>query len=93
MMSISEGGVTTAKLDQQGRLSLGPEYKHALVLITHRSDGSMLVEPAAAIPKRELWIHQGEAGESMARALEQARKGEFVDGPDIEADLAEFEDD
>ncbi|HDZ21662.1 hypothetical protein LCGC14_0340110 [marine sediment metagenome] len=92
-MSIDDVGTTTEKLDKQGRLSLGPEYKYALVLVTHRSDGSLVVEPALAMPKRELWVHRGEAGKSMARALDQARSGQFVDGPDVEADLAEFEDD
>jgi len=81
------------KLDAQGRLSLGSKFRHALVVVVHRKDGSMLIEPAEAIPQRELWVHRGAVGKSMALALGQAAGGELTDGPDVEADLADFEGD
>ena len=45
------------------------------------------------VPESEMWLqHNKEAKESVARGIEQARNLDFVDGPDLDADAALFDE-
>lgn len=43
------------------------------------------------IPERERWLYENpEALASVQRGLEEARRGEYAEAPDLEVDLKEF---
>ena len=67
----------TRKLDNSGRLSLGKERAGEQYVVNEASDGTILLTPVAAIPKRELWLwNSAEALASVKRGLEQSANGE-----------------
>jgi hypothetical protein len=78
----------TRTVDRQGRLTLGAELASQLVIITKLAGGAFRIEPAEAVPKRELWLYKNAAARrAVFEGLDQARRGELTDGPDFEADL------
>jgi len=79
----------TKSLDNKGRLHLGAEWAGRTVLIDKISATEVRVELARVIPEREAWLYENpEALGAVRRGLEQAKAGEFVDGPDLDADAA-----
>ena len=51
-----------------------------------REDDALEVIPAEAVPARESWLYKNpEALAAVMEGLEQARAGELVEGPDLEA--------
>lgn len=83
----------TRTLDARGRLTLGPDWAGALAIVEEVKEGVVQVTLAEAIPAREAWLHRNpKALASVRRGLEQAKAGNFVEGPDLEADAALIEE-
>ena len=78
--------MTTAKvLDSQGRLSLGPALANTIVLVKELPNGGIEVIPAEAIPQEEVWLYKNrKAYNAVMQGVEQAKVGQFVDGPDFD---------
>ncbi len=78
--------VTTSKVDSKGRVSLGKAFANSLVIIRSQNEDVVEIVRAEAIPAREAWLYKNpQAYESVRRGLEQAARGELVEGPDLEA--------
>ncbi len=70
------------KIDNKGRVTLGPEYAGLFVLVEEKEDGDIIIHPAAIVPQGEAWLHRNQtAAASVARGLEQAAKGQFAKNP------------
>jgi hypothetical protein len=62
--------------DDKGRLNLGKRYAHAYFIMEEGDSGNIILEPAAIIPKRELWIHKNPKAKKMLEmGIEQAKQG------------------
>ena len=73
-------GKTLLTPDAKGRVSLG---KPAEGVVGYRridlEDGKILLEPMAAIPAKELWLHQTPGAlKSVERGLKQSAAGKVV---------------
>jgi hypothetical protein len=70
----------SARVDERGRLTLGPEAKFKTYKVMVNKAGQILLDPVVSIPERELWLWQNEsARNSLRRGLEQAESGELHD--------------
>lgn len=79
--------MVTAQADKKGRITLGRKFAGKTVIIEELGDDSVRITPAVVIPEREAWLYDNKkASVSVQRGLEQARKREFVKGPDLSAD-------
>lgn len=77
---------TVKMSDPKGRLSLGQEFANRSFIIK-RTDGGLLLTPAAVIPESELWLHNNQDAMKMVQdGLAAARKGEFGETPDYAND-------
>lgn len=70
--------------DDKGRLNLGKAYAHLYFIFDEGSLGNITLEPAAVIPKRELWIHKNlKAKKMLEQGIKEAKqglgKGDIVD--------------
>jgi len=84
--------MTIKTLDARGRLTLGPEWAGALAIIEEVKPGVLQVIRAEAVPVREAWLRKKpKAFASVQRGLKQAMAGDFVEGPDLDADAALIE--
>ena len=74
--------------DGKGRVTLGSRFANRTVLVEETADGDVLIRPAKVIPEREAWLYENPKALAMVRrGLEQARKRQFVKGPNLKADL------
>ena len=80
--------MVTKTTDSKGRLTLGEKFANRTVIIEEVDATEVRVTLARTIPERELWLHENEAARaSVARGIEQARKGQFAEkAPDLDAD-------
>lgn len=75
------------KTDKGGRLSLGAEYANLLAEVTKVNDSELRVRFGDFVPKDEKWLHENKLAMEMVRdGLAAAKRGDFVEGPDIDAD-------
>lgn len=75
----------TKHTDAKGRLTLGKAFANKTVLV-EEMDGEVRVRVGRVIPEREAWLYANEkAISSVRRGLDQARKQEFAEGPDLDA--------
>ena len=85
--------MTTKTIDQRGRLSLGPAFANKMVLVQELEGGIVQLIPAEAVPAREAWLYKNpKALAGLLEGLEQARRGDFVDPPELAPDDDEDED-
>ncbi|QDV72138.1 hypothetical protein [Botrimarina mediterranea] len=85
--------MTTKTLDSKGRLTLGPQYAGQLVIIDDSDSSQIVIRRAVALPVEEAWLFQNEKAQKLVAAgLRDAKAGEFVEGPDLDADLSAFDD-
>jgi hypothetical protein len=65
--------------DAKGRVNLGSDYAGQRFFITHRKDlDSVILEKAALIPERELWLHKNkDAQQSVFEGIQDAKKGKI----------------
>ena len=79
--------MTVRTVDSKGRVTLGPEYAHQLVIIDGLDEFSCRITRAAAIPAREVWLYKNpEALASVVAGLEESRKGQVAEAPDLDSD-------
>lgn len=72
----------TKTADSRGRINLGKEFANKVFLFEKIGETEMKLELAAVIPEKERWFHKSpEAQETVLRAMERLRAGEFADSP------------
>jgi hypothetical protein len=70
--------------DSKGRITLGSRFANRTVIVEETADGDVLIRPAKVIPEREAWLYENPKALAMVRkGLEQARKRQFVKGPNM----------
>ena len=80
-------GTAYKTADPKGRVTLGKLFANRPVIIEQISETEVRVSIARVIPEREMWLWENPAArESMLRGMEQARKREFAEPPDLDAD-------
>jgi hypothetical protein len=74
--------------DSKGRFNLGQAYAGQLFQITAQDEDRIILDKAALIPERELWLHKNrEAKVSVETGLEEASQGKICrDAVDLEQD-------
>jgi hypothetical protein len=73
--------------DGKGRVTLGKEFAHRLVMVMPVAEGVVQVIRAEAVPERESWLYKNpKALRMVMEGIVQAKAGELADGPDLEAD-------
>lgn len=84
----------TRSTDKKARLTLPKEFADSLVIIEQVDESEIRIRKARAIPENELWLWQNPvACARVLDGLKEAKAGEFVAGPDLEADAVLFEGD
>jgi len=73
--------------DSKGRINLGSKHAGQRYIITKDEQGTVVLEKAALIPEREIWLHRNqEAKHSVSKGLEEAKRGETrIDVFDLDA--------
>ena len=80
--------MTTKTIDEKGRVSLGAKFAGKTVLIEEHTD-ELVLRLGQFVPSGEEWLWQNkQALASVQRGLDQAKRGERVDGPDLSASFA-----
>ena len=75
-------------IDGKGRLTLGREFAGRTVQV-ERDDDRVVIKFYRVVPDREAWLWENETAKGMVdRGIEQARRGEVNDGPDLAAAFA-----
>ena len=81
--------MSVAQVDNKGRLVLGRKFAGKTVLLRDVDESTIEITMARVISEHEAWLlNNPEARRSVARGLDQARKGRFAAAPDLEADKA-----
>ncbi|HTV47620.1 MAG TPA: hypothetical protein VMG59_04180 [Phycisphaerae bacterium] len=79
--------MTTAQVDKKGRLTLGRRFAGKTVIVTEIDNSTVKITAAVVIPEREAWLYKNKSAlSSVQRGLNQARKRQFVKGPNLAAD-------
>ena len=61
------------------------------MLVEESDDGTVTLRPAVTVPANEAWLWKNsKALGAVTIGLAEARGQEFVEGPDIAADAADF---
>jgi len=85
--------MTTKTLDAKGRVTLGLQFAGQTVEIDDSNPRCILIKPVVMIPVEEAWLYKNETARDRVRdGLAEARRGEFVDNPDVESDLDWLDD-
>jgi len=75
-------------IDGKGRLTLGREFAGRTVQVERGRD-EVVIKFYRVVPDREAWLWENETAKGMVdRGLEQAKRGELNDGPDLAAAFA-----
>ncbi len=73
-MAAVVGKTSVKVVGSNGQISLGKEFAGRQVLVEEQGPGVWLVRTALVVPDNELWLHQPQAREDLARALEWAQR-------------------
>ena len=83
------GAVTTRSTDRKGRVTLPKGFADHLVIIEQVDETEVRIKKARAIPEKELWLWQNPLAAGMVLlGIQEAKAGDFVAGPDLDADAA-----
>ena len=84
----------TRSTDKKGRVTLLKGFEDHLVIIEKVNENEILIKKANAIPVNEAWLWKNaDAVGSVLLGLHEAKEGQLVDGPDLDADSKLFDDD
>jgi hypothetical protein len=79
----------TKTTDNKGRVVLGAQFANKHVILERVSDTEVRVKLARVIPEDEAWLYENpRALDAVRKGLAQARRGEFVKGPNVDSDAA-----
>jgi hypothetical protein len=79
----------TRTADKKGRVTLPKDFADHLVIIEQVDETEVRIRKAQAIPEKELCLWKNPVAAGMVlHGIEDAKAGEFVVGPDIDADAA-----
>ena len=85
---------TTCHADKEARVTLPLGFADHLVIIEQIDESEVRIKKAQAIPEGEAWLWRNPSALAVVQqGIEQARRGEFVPGPDLDADAARFGND
>jgi bifunctional DNA-binding transcriptional regulator/antitoxin component of YhaV-PrlF toxin-antitoxin module len=80
----------TRTTDKKGRITLPKHFADHLVIIEQVDETEVRIRKAEAIPQKELWLWKNPVAAGMILlGIEEAKAGEFVPGPDLDADPSE----
>jgi hypothetical protein len=80
--------MTLKTIDEKGRLTLGKEYAGKHVVI-EKEDSALRLTFQRVIPEREGWLWDNPVAIDLVQeGLEQARRGELTDSPDLDDAMA-----
>lgn len=84
----SEVGTTIVRdADAKGRITLGKRFANRSVIIEDIDETTVKISLARVIPERDMWLWENQvARAAVLRGLEQARRAEFSEPPDLDAD-------
>ena len=83
---------TMKSADAKGRITLGSAFANCTVIVREVADGIVEVMRGTTVPDPELWLHRNpKAIKMVMEGIDEARKGELTDGPDLEV-MAELAD-
>jgi bifunctional DNA-binding transcriptional regulator/antitoxin component of YhaV-PrlF toxin-antitoxin module len=86
-----ESDPKTRTTDAKGRVTLPKEFADCLVDIEQVDEFEVRIRKVVTIPEREAWLWKNsKALAAVMSGLAEAKRHEFVEGPDIAADAAEF---
>jgi hypothetical protein len=73
-------------VDAKGRITLGKAFANQLVIVSEIADGIVRITRAKAVPEPEIWLHKNpDAIRAVMEGIDEARRGNLVDGPDLDA--------
>ncbi len=73
--------------DSKGRISLGSDFAGVKFIARFHERHSVQLQEVVTIPAYEAWLFKNKKAQaSVLRGLEQARKMEFVDPPNLDED-------
>ena len=79
----------TKTADLKGRIALGKNFANRHVIVEQISETEYVIKMARVMPESEAWLYENATAlTSVRKGLAQARAGEFVEGPDMDADAA-----
>lgn len=80
--------------DTQARVTLPQGFADHLVVIEQIDDTELRIRKAPAIPEGEAWLwRNASATGAVLLGIEQAKAGQLVPGPDLDADAERFASD
>jgi hypothetical protein len=69
------GNKTSVKvIGSNGQISLGKEFAGRQVLVEEQEPGVWRIRTASVVPDNERWLHEPQAREELARALDWAQR-------------------
>jgi len=76
------------KTDSKGRITLGKEFAgYTFIFKVNTKTNEITLSPARVIAEHEMWLHKNPAAlAAVLQGLEDARAGNFVEGPDLDED-------
>jgi hypothetical protein len=79
----------TRNTDSKGRVSLPKAFANSVVNIEVIDEYEIRIQRVVTVPAREMWLWKNpQALASVQAGIEQFNNGQFVEGPDLEGDLA-----
>lgn len=86
-----KGEPRTRTTDAKGRVTLPKEFADCLVDIEQVDEFEVRIRKVVTIPEREAWLWKDrKALDAVRTGLKEAGSREFVEGPDLASDAAEF---
>lgn len=85
--TLSDRSSMSKTADDKGRVVLGRRFANRAVIVEQLSETEVVVKLARVIPESETWLYENATAlASVRKGLAQARGGEVVQGPDLDAD-------
>ncbi len=79
--------------DKKARITLPKDFADQTVTIEQVDATELRIKKAKVIPEKELWLWQNPVAiGKVLEGLEQAKAGEFADGPDLTKELEALAD-
>lgn len=77
--------------DSKARVMLPKGFTNTLVDVEQLNEFEVVIRKVETIPSREAWLwRNSKAIGAVMAGLDEAKQGEFVPGPDLATDAAEF---
>ena len=79
--------------DKNGRVLLPKGFAGQTVIVEQVDENEVRITKATVLPNREIWLWRNPTAIGMVlQGIDEAKAGEFVSGPDLDADAGDDED-